>query len=243
MTIEGFRDEANLDGLNEIGKVCHLAFYFLKKTKTEEFTAGDGARWLTELRYSKPNVSRLDDNLRSSRDTIRGSRDNTFRLQANFVTTLERRFPQLSEKSQDVVDAGAILPEVDYQKTRGYIETLAKQINASYENNLFDGCAVLMRRLVEVLLILSYRYLRIESAIQDGHGNYRMLDGVINDAKANASLALSRNSKACVDTFRLLGNFSAHKVEYTCRREYITPHIQEYRALITELLHKAGIRT
>jgi hypothetical protein len=243
VTVEHFRDEANLSGLNEVGKVCYLAFYFLKKAKTEEFTTGDGAKWLTDLRYSKPNVSRLHDKLQTSRHTVRGTTHYTFRLHANFITTLETKFPQLSEKSQDVDDAGTILPEVDYQKTRGYIETLAKQINASHENNLFDGCAVLMRRLVEVLLILSYRHLKVESAIQDRNGNYQMLDGIIGDAKTNSTLALSRNSKACLDTFRLLGNFSAHKIEYTCRREYIAPHIQDYRALVTELLHKAGIRT
>lgn len=243
MTVERFRDEANLAGLNEVGKVCHLAFFFLKKAKAEEFTAGDGARWLADLRYSPPNVSRLHDNLRSTRDTVRGAKDGTFRLHANFVKMLEAKFPQLSEKSQDVVDSGTILPEVDYQKTRGYIESLAKQINASYEHNLFDGCAVLMRRLLEVLLILCYRHLKIENAIQDGNGNYQMLDGIIGDAKTNSTLALSRNSKACLDTFRQLGNFSAHKIEYTCRREYITPHVQEYRALVTELLYKAGIRT
>lgn len=242
MTVENFRDEAILGGLNEVRKVCYLAFYFLKKEKAEEFTAGDGAKWLTDLRYSRPNVSRLHDNLRSSRDTVRGREDNTFRLQANFVKALEAKFPQLSETSQDVVDSGAILPEVDYQKTRGYIETLAKQINASYEHNLFDGCAVLMRRLLEVLLILSYRHLKIERAIQDASGNYQMLDSIIGDAKTNSTLALSRNSKGCVETFRQLGNFSAHKIEYTCRREYIRPHIQEYRALVTELFHKAGIR-
>ncbi len=242
MTVERFRDEANLANLNEVGKVCHLAFYFLKKVKAEEFTAGDAAKWLTDLRYSKPNVSRLHDNLRSSRDTVRGSKDNTFRLQADFVKALEAKFPQLSEKSQEVIEHGTILPEVEYQKTRGYIETLAKQINASYEHNLFDGCAVLMRRLLEVLLILSYRHLKIEAAIQDANGNYQMLDGIIGDAKTNSTLALSRNSKACLDTFRQLGNFSAHKIEYTCHREYITPHIQEYRALVTELLHKSGIR-
>jgi hypothetical protein len=241
--IEHFLDAANLDGLNEVGKVCHLAFYFLKKKEAEEFTAADGAKWLVELRYSRPNVSRLHDNLRASRDTVRGTRDSSFRLHANFVAVLEAKFSQLSEKSQDVVDAGAILPEIDYQNTRGYIEILAKQINASYENNLFDGCAVLMRRLVEILLILSYRHLKIESAIQDGNGNYWMLDGIIGDAKANTALALSRNSKTGLDTFRQLGNFSAHKIEYACRREYIMPHIQEYRALIAELLHKAAIRT
>lgn len=243
MTVERFCDEANFARLNEVGKVCHLAFYYLKMSNVQEFTAGDGVKWLTNLRYPKPNVSRLHDNLRSSHDTVRGSKDNGFRLHPDCTKALETRFPHLSEKSQDVADAGSVLPEVDYQKTRGYVETLAKEINASYEHNLFDGCAVLMRRLLEVLLILSYRHLKIETLIQDASGNFQMLEGIINDAKTNSTLALSRNSKACLDTFRQLGNFSAHRIEYTCRREYIAPHLQEYRALFVELLHKAGIRT
>jgi len=243
MTLERFREEANLASFNEVGKVCYVAFYFLKTAKTQEFTAGDAAKWLSDLSYSKPNVSRLDGNLRSTRDTIRGNNKNTFRLHTNFVRALEVKFPQLLEKSQDVVEHGTILPEVDYQRTRGYIESLAKQINACYEGNLFDGCAVLMRRLAEMMLILSYKHLRIENAIQDANGNYHMLDSIINNAKTNVALGLSRNSKASLETFRLLGNFSAHKIEYTCRREYISPHIHEYRALIVELFHKAGIRT
>jgi hypothetical protein len=97
--------------------------------------------------------------------------------------------------------------------------------------------------LVEILLILSYRHLKIESAIQDKNGNFQMLEAIVNDAKTNSTLGLSRNGKNSLDTFRELGNFSAHKIEYTCRREYITPHIQEYRALVTELLYKSGLRT
>jgi hypothetical protein len=100
-----------------------------------------------------------------------------------------------------------------------------------------------MRRLVEVLLILSYRELKIESEIKDASSAYLMLEGIIGNAKTNATLDLSRNSKSNLDLFRQLGNFSAHKIEYTCRREYIKPHIPEYRALIVELLHKAGLRT
>ena len=188
---------------------------------------------------ARPNQSRLDDKLRASRNTVRGQRG--FRLSLKFSEDLQTRFPSLCEKSQDVVDDGSILPEPDYKSTRGYIESLAKQMNASYEHNLFDGCAVLMRRLVEILLVLSCRNLHIEAEIQDSTGNFEMLDGIIKNAKNNTTLALSRNSKGCLDIFRELGNFSAHKIEYTCRREYIHPHVQNYRALIGELLYKSGI--
>jgi hypothetical protein len=159
------------------------------------------------------------------------------------VKKLEARFPELNEKSQQVIEHGTILPEPDYKNTRGYIESLARQINASYEHNVFDGCAVLMRRLVEILLILSYRHLQIDAEIKDANGNYVMLEAIVSNAKNNAKLSLSRNSKTNLDVFRELGNFSAHKIEYTCKREYIKQEIQQFRAVIGELLHRSGIRT
>jgi hypothetical protein len=240
MTLEQFAKALDLTSLSEVDRVCFLAYFYLKTKSTKEFTVAEAAKWLTAMHFASPNQSRLHNKLKESDKTVKGERG--FKLAVKFVEEMEKRFPQLSETSQDVVDGGAILPEVDYKATRGYIETIAKQINASYEHNLFDGCAVLMRRLVEVLLILSYRNLGIESEIQDASQNYQMLEAIISNAKNNTALKLSRNSKGSLDTFRELGNFSAHKIEYTCRREYIREHIQSYRALIVELLHKSGLR-
>jgi hypothetical protein len=240
VTINQFTLACGLTDLSEIERVCHLAYYYLKTKGLIEFTVVEAARWLVDAGGASPNRSRLEKNLRASRNTIKGSRG--WRLKGDFVNLADAKFPQLSEKSEEVIEHGTVLPEPDYENTRGYIEKLAKQINSSYENNAFDGCAVLMRRLIEILLILSYRHLNIERMIQDTAGNYQTLESIINDAKTNSALKLSRNSKNSLDTFRQLGNFSAHKIEYTCRREYIRPHIQEYRALVVELLHKAGIR-
>ena len=240
MTLNQFANECALSTLSEVERVCHLAFFYMKINDKQEFSVHDAGGWLTGYGFARPNQSRLEQRLKDSRDTVRAPRG--FKLQLDFIKKLEQKFPAVSEKSQDVVEHGMILPEVDYQNTRGYIESLAKQINAAYEHNLFDACAVLMRRLVEILLILSYRQLQIEDEIRDRAGNYQMLEGIVNNAKQNAKLDLSRNGKGSLDLFRELGNFSAHKIEYTCRREYIKPHIQEYRALIMELLHKAAIR-
>jgi hypothetical protein len=241
MTLAQFATACDLTSLTETDRTCYLAFFYQKTKGHDEFIASEAATWLVDYGFPAPNRTRLDTRLRESRNTIRGKIGH--KLSLAFVRELEVKFPSLSQKSQDIVDDGTILPEIDYKDTRSYIVSLAKQINASYEHNLFDGCAVLMRRLVEVLLILSYRKLQIESAIQDSAGNFLMLETIVTNAKNNATLGLSRTSKPFLDTFRELGNFSAHRVEYTCRREYITPHIQGYRALVVELLHKAGIRT
>lgn len=241
MTIDKFRKACGYDSMSETDKVCHLAFFHLKTKSIQEFSAADAARWLVDAGGATPNQSRLDGNLRSSRNTVKASRG--WRLKGDFVGALQAKYPALSEKSQEVVDEGAILPPALYEKTRGYIESLAKQINASYEGNIFDGCAVLMRRLEEVLLIHSYEKLGIAADIKGGNGNYYLLEGIVNDAVTNATLNLSRNSKVSIEDIRQLGNYSAHKITYTCKREYIREKIAEFRALVDELLHKSGIRT
>lgn len=242
MTLDKFIKDSGLGDFDETLKVIYFAFYHLRKGAVEEFSASDGAKWVRDKSMGNPNLSRLATRLKSSRDTMRGSKPGTFRLHHNLLKELDGKFPQLGEKSQDVVDDGTILPPSLYEKTRGYIESLAKQINASYEHNIFDGCAVLMRRLEEVLLILSYEHLGIEAEIKDQKtGNYFMLEGIVRSAQGNAKLNLSRNGREWVDTFRALGNYSAHKITYQCRREYIREKIDSYRALVEELLHKAGI--
>lgn len=240
MNLDDFASACSLTSLPELGKVCHLAFFYLKTSGIEEFGSSDAEKWLTGLALPAPNRSRLEKHLSASRNTTRATRGH--RLRREFIVELEKKYPSVGPGSQLVADHGSILPEVDYSGTRGYVESLAKQINAAYELNIFDGCAVLMRRLVEVLLILSYRNLGIETAIRDAAGNYKFLDQIIGDARTNPALALSRNSKEILDAFRKLGNFSAHKIEYICRREYIAPLIQDYRALVGELLYRSGIK-
>ena len=243
MNISTFIDRAELATKTEVDRACLLAFYHLKKEGIEEFTSSDYAQWSTGHNFSKPNTSRLTDKLQACPKTIRGSKKGTFRLRHEYLKDLEVKFPQLAEKSQEVTDDGTILPPVLYEKTRGYIESLAKQINAAYENNIFDGCAVLMRRLEEILLIMSYEKLGVQPAIKDpATDTYYMLERIVTDAAGNATLNLSRNARKDIDVFRELGNNSAHKITYLCRREYISEKIDKYRALIDELLHKAGLR-
>ncbi|MGB6688620.1 MAG: hypothetical protein WBE76_12335 [Terracidiphilus sp.] len=240
MTIDQFQRACDYHSLSETDKVCHLAFFYLKKQQVNEFSASDGAGWLVAAGGAVPNKYRLEENLRSSRHTVRAPRG--WRLKGSFVAELEGKFPSLSEKSQEVLDEGTILPPALYEKTPGYIESIAKQVNSAYEHNIFDGCAALMRRMEEILLILSYEKLGIAAEIKDGNNNYFLLEGIVKNAVANPTLSLSRNSKTSIEDIRKLGNYSAHKITYTCKREYIREKISEFRALIDELLHKSGLR-
>jgi hypothetical protein len=242
MTLGKFIDDSGLADFNELDKVIYFAFYHMKKEHVEEFTAGEAAKWVSDNRMGTPNVARLKTKLAKSTSTVKGSKAGSFLLRYSVLKDLEGKFPHLSEKSQEVVDHGTILPPVSYENTRGYIESLAKQINRSYEENIFDGCAVLMRRLEEVLLISAYQKLKIDDEIKDGNGNYKMLETIVTNAQANRMLTLSRNSKLTIEKIREMGNYSAHQITYQCRREFLQEKIEEYRALVNELLHKAGLR-
>ena len=65
-----------------------------------------------------------------------------------------------------------ILPFDLYQSTRNNIEKIADQINKSFCFEIYDGTAVLMRRLIEMLLILSFKAINQEYDIRGTDGNY-----------------------------------------------------------------------
>lgn len=225
----------------EVDKARLIGFFKLRVEGVDEFTVKEIGLAFEYLHLSQPNLSRLKKKLNSKAGFIRGSKSDSFKLKATVLKELDECYPDLNT-SEEIKSLDTVLPSALYEGAYGYIVTLAKQINASYENNIFDGCAVLMRRLLEVLLILTYRNLGIDSQIKDGDGNYYLLERILNDAVKNPKLSLSRNVKQHVEVFRKLGNFSAHRIEYSCKKQYIVEILLEYRATIEELTYKAGLK-
>lgn len=242
MRIDAFVSKSDLVNQSELDKVRLLAFYHLRAGKdVTEFTVLDVTTWFRNLGFAKPNTSRLKQNIVKSPLFVRGQSPNAYRLAAKEIVKLENQFPDIAI-SEEVESFDTVLPASLYQVGREYIESLGKQINASYEHNIFDGCAVLMRRLLEILLIHAYQHKGIQDRIKDQGNNYFMLERIVADAVSNADLDLSRNTKPCLDKFRDLGNFSAHKIHYICKKQYIYEVIPEYRAAVEELEYKAGLK-
>lgn len=145
------------------------------------------------------------------------------------------------EDNVTVEQLGTVLPDALFSSLPSNVQSLCKQINASYENNLFDCTAVIMRRLLESFLVLSYQKAGIESDIMNG--NYHVtLDKIIKNAEQNVTLALSSNTKKDMALFKDLGNYSAHKIWYNCTQGDIKPHVLKYRAIIEELMYKSGLK-
>ncbi|AUI82456.1 hypothetical protein [Alteromonas macleodii] len=241
MNIEKFSNISGLIGLTEIERVERLGFYHSKVSEVEYFTVADIIGWFESLSFAKPNTSRLKKKLVASKSVVRGPMKNSFKLHARLQKTLEAEFPQFNEDNEIIETIDSIIPRSLYLGTRGYIESLCKQINASYENNIFDGTAVLMRRLLEIMFILSYEKLAIASEIKDSDNEYKNLNFIIGNAISNSPLSLSRNTRDCLDQFRKVGNFSAHKIHYNAKKSDIRNIALDYRAAIEELLYKSEL--
>ena len=55
MTLDQFLAESKLETLTELEKSCQLAFYHLRRSGTNEFSASDCSDWLVGLGFGKPS--------------------------------------------------------------------------------------------------------------------------------------------------------------------------------------------
>lgn len=243
MLLAEFFIKAEFSKQTELRRSLLLAFYNLRVSEISTFTTQQVCDWLEKNGYPRPNAGRLKSNLKKSRMFVSGGKNDYFKIHPSTIEALDTEFPDLATKTEDVISYDSVVPESLLQKDRAFVRSLIKQINSSFENNIFDGCAVLMRRLLEILLILAYQEAKLETEIQDGDGNFRLLNNIIDDAKTNKKLGLSRNTREHLETYRKLGNFSAHKIYYNANRKAIESTILDFKAVIEELLYKSGLRT
>lgn len=224
-------------------KLRHIKNYARSKfAYWNEGTANDILnRYIKALKKNNWSNEQILEDLNTEVMSVVNNSGNWSQWRAQLEDWIEEILNWDSE-NENIINNQTILPEKLYKNTRNYIEQLSKQINSSYENNLFDCTAVMMRRLMEVLLILTFQVNDIETKILDKQGlKYVNLDKIIKIASSENILNLTINTKNDMDTFRELGNLSAHKIWYNSTKKDIETLIFRYRAMIEELLYKAEI--
>jgi hypothetical protein len=124
---------------------------------------------------------------------------------------------------------------------RGYLLTIAKQMNGCMREGWYDACAVMMRRLVELVIIEAYEHHSIEDRVKDGKGNYFQLSALIDAALGETKLKLSRNAKAALPKLRDVGHRSAHGRYFIAQRSDVEKVEDGARVVVEEFLHHADL--
>ena len=86
-----------------------------------------------------------------------------------------------------------VLPVSLVQGTRGYLEKVIQQANGCFEHQWFDGCAVMMRRFVETMIIEVYEKKGRDSEIKGVDGNFLSLDKLVDRIANDQGWNLSRD--------------------------------------------------
>lgn len=209
--------------------------------KNSDITISEINEYFVDNALPKFNQTYLKNDLRSSKNITKGDRPNSYKPVRKYIDELTDKYPFAIQRSEDIISDDSILPDILINLTRGYIESLGRQINAAYNNNIFDGCAVLMRRLLEILLIHSYEEVGKTSAISENDG-FKNLSYIINYTLSNKPFKLSKDTNETLDDFRQLGNFSAHRIQYNAKRKDIDNIKLKYRMTIEELLYASNIK-
>lgn len=137
----------------------------------------------------------------------------------------------------------SVLPLILVKNTRGYIEKLVYQINGCYDNAWYDACAVMIRRLVEVLIIEVYEKDKRISNITDSKRNtLYMLDGLITVLLNDSTWKLGRNTITGLPKIKNLGDKSAHTRRYNALRNDIDNVKSYLRDIVDELVNLAQLK-
>lgn len=241
MQILDFIILCDLVSKSELDKAILLCFYQNKEFGTSTFSMGDIVDLFVNAGLSSPNTSRLRKKLIKDRSMKLLNNNKSF---LEFIPAtmqkLEREYRMHWEDNETILSHSEILDENKFYTSRHYLNILILQVNSSYMHNCYDACAVLMRRLFEVALILVYQEMGIDEQIKNAEGTYILLDSIVKNAKSNKTINLSR-IKSEFDKFRKIGNFSAHRIEYSACRKDIDDICIDYRTMLEELYYKAGL--
>jgi hypothetical protein len=136
-----------------------------------------------------------------------------------------------------------ILPAAMVRGTRGYIEKVVNQINGCYEKGWFDGCAVMMRRLVETLIIECFEEHKISQKIKNPTtGDYLYLGDLVDAMLKETSWSLGRNAKQGLPRLKSIGDQSAHSRRFNAFREDIDKRSDDFRVVCQELLYISRLK-
>jgi hypothetical protein len=160
------------------------------------------------------------------------------------IRTLQRELEVHHERPLEVPRArlDCVLPRKIFEDSRGYLIQVVDQINSCYDHACYDACAVMIRRLVEVLIIETFDHHGAGAEITDSSGNYFFLDELTNKMLASVRWSLGRTTKAGLKKLKTMGDQSAHSRRYNAKRMYVDDAVHDLRVVSEELLYLAGLR-
>lgn len=240
MTIDNFFSKIDSDQLTTVERALALLWWIGRENPAVGLSAREICEVLERNGHPKQNVSRLQSNLAKDRATAKAGSD-CWRLHPRSRKELDETFSGVATARSAPLATDSVLPRELFDSTRGYLEKVVYQLNASYDNGLFDCCAVMCRRVLETLLIEVYEAAGRAAKIKDSDGHFLMFAGLLGHFEKDATYHPGRNTLKGLRDFKSLGDLSAHNRRFNARKDDIDRVRDGLRVAAEELLSLAGL--
>ena len=218
-----------------------LAYYYLSYVDNSGFSASD-----IKFLFSSLNIqpyTKLNEYLRENSK----GRNKKYLKSSELKFSLVRSVTELIKSEIGIAKApdpnnSDFIPLSIFLNTRGYIEKIGEQMISSYDVGIYDGCSVLMRKLLELLIIEIYEQHQVDSKIKDSSGHFYHLGDLITLVTNEPSWNLSRNCKQAMKSIKKIGDLSAHNRRFIARKLDMDKIKEDVRIVFEELIHLNGYK-
>jgi hypothetical protein len=231
---------ASMPRLSETDTAIALIWYLESSGAGEEHSVRSLAELMHDLSLrGAVNVARLKKRLGERRDmVVRGKAEGHVKLKTAAKAKLAEQFGDFT-KPEPITVTDHILAASDFSAARGYLQSLVRQINGSYQSAFYDCCVVMMRRLSETLLIDAFEKVGHGDAIRP-QGQYLQFGDMISIAQSGKYIHLQRGTPKVLEEVSVKGGTGAHDRYYITKIQDVDDLKGKYRKVIAELMHKAG---
>lgn len=216
--------------------------WFVGQASDMGITASEICRIIEAAGHPGQNVTRLAKSLAEDKKRVgRVPGGDAWRVHPKAIAELDALYANKIGIKKASKPSDTVLAREMFANTRGYIEKVIYQINASYDAGLFDCCAVMCRRLLETLIIETYETAKTEDKIKNSDGHFFMFADLLRVLLADKNFNVSRNAQKGLKDFKALGDQSAHNRRFNARQDDIDRVRDGIRTASEELLHLAKL--
>lgn len=234
MTLEEFVDR--IDGFEDkkaSEQIPYFGYFLITYKEKTSFTAKDIDDCFLQMRL--PAYSNISAYLSKEQKAKR-----LLKVKIGYV---------LSKKMSDAIANGIgeikvkapsvnLFPMDIFDNTRDYLKKTARQAILCYDYGIYDGCLVMVRRLIETLIIELFEHRGIKESIIDKNNNYLFCGELIDKLLEEKTLwTIGRNTAQELPKIKKLGDLSAHNRRFNAKKSDIDTINGGLRVVLEELVH------
>ena len=225
---------SNLTDRSKSEQIDLFAYFLVTEMGATEFMPADVAQCFDLM--NMPTHTNISSYLSKQANNKKSKK--YIRKKTGYVLTksAQESFDKAFEKPAVLHATDALYPREILEDTRKTLEFISEQARACYDYGLYDPCAVMLRKLIEVLIIEAFERYGIDDKIKDGHGNFLYLSELVDKLLEEKKWNIGRNAKQGFAHIKRAGDMSAHNRRYTAKKSDIDGIKGDIRVCIEELV-------